>query len=135
MVFDVLTAKPKPYIMKKIFLLGLAATLVFTACKSKGASKSKTVAAAAEAKPADTFEANLAAAKTKFPDVTMETIKSGHSIYYGACTRCHGPKEITRWDEKEWVGILDDMAKKANLSATEKDAVWKYVMSVKLAAK
>ncbi|MGZ3862605.1 MAG: hypothetical protein ACXVPN_02170 [Bacteroidia bacterium] len=116
--------------MKKIFLLGLAATLVFTACKSK----SKTSSAAA-AKSSDSFEANLAAAKTKFPDVTMETIKSGHSVYYGACTRCHNPKEITRFSEKEWVGIMDEMAKKAELKPEEKDAVWKYVMSVKLAAK
>ncbi|MGZ3864926.1 MAG: hypothetical protein ACXVC6_00610 [Bacteroidia bacterium] len=121
--------------MKKIFLLGLAATLVFTGCKSKSGSKTKSTAASAEAKPADSFEANLAAAKTRFPDVTMETIKSGHSIYYGACTNCHGPKNINNWNEKEWVGILDEMAKKAKLTAPEKDAVWKYVMSVKLAAK
>ena len=121
--------------MKKITLLVLAVGLVLTACKSKSASKSKTAPAAEAAKPADTFEANLTAAKTRFPDVTMETIKGGHSIYYGACTNCHGPKDINNWNEKEWVGILDEMAKKAKLTAPEKDAVWKYVMSVKLAAK
>jgi cytochrome c5 len=116
--------------MKKIFLFVLIAALFFTACKSKNASKSTASATPA----ADSFEANLTAAKTKFPDVTMDVIKKGHGIYYGACTRCHGAKDIARRDEKEWVGVLDDMAPKAKLTPEEKDAVWKYIMSVKLMA-
>ena len=119
--------------MKKIFLLTLASALFLGACKSKRAAKS-TAAAAPEATAADSFDANVTAAKTKFPDVTKDIIKKGHGIYYGACTRCHAPKDIARRDEKEWVEVLNDMAPKAKLTPEEKDAVWKYIMSVKLMA-
>jgi len=80
-------------------------------------------------------DAQLAAAKTKFPDVTLDALKKGHSIYYGACTNCHGAKTITHWDESQWKEILDDMASKAQLNTEEKDATWKYIMAIKLSAK
>ena len=91
--------------MKKIFLFSLAATLFFAACKSKKTA----TASIPTATPADSFDANLTAAKTKFPDVTMDVLKQGHAIYYGACTRCHGAKDIAKRDEKEWIEVLDDM--------------------------
>ena len=110
--------------MKKLFVIGVIT--FFFACTPKG---SKSTAASNSTEPTD---ASLTAAKTKFPDVTIDVLKKGHSIYYGACTRCHGAKNIVKRDEKEWVGILDDMAPKAKLQPEEKDAVWKYIMSVKL---
>lgn len=117
--------------MKKVFLMACVAGLFLAACKSK----SKTTAAAPVTVSTDPSDASLAAVKTKYPDATMDVLQKGHSIYYGACTRCHGAKSITRHDEKEWVGILDNMAPKAKLQPEEKDAVWKYIMSVSLSAK
>ena len=49
--------------------------------------------------------------------------------------RCHGDKGMKARDEATWSGILDDMAPKAKLAAEEKDAVWKYIMSVRLSSK
>jgi mono/diheme cytochrome c family protein len=118
--------------MKKIILLSGLALMI--ACKPKSTA-TKSTATAAPAASNEPTEAQLTAAKTKFPDATMEVLKKGHVIYYdGACIKCHGPKRIVTRDEKEWVGILDDMARKAHLSAEEKDAVWKYIMAVKLSA-
>ncbi len=124
--------------MKKFILLSFASVFMI-ACTPK-ASKNTAGAApvsgpvAAPGATTEPTEENVTAAKTKFPDVTLDVLKKGHAIYYGACTRCHGAKNIARRDEKEWVGIMDDMAPKANLTPIEKDAVWKYIMSVKLAA-
>lgn len=122
--------------MKKLFLLGAAAILVFacTPKAGKGTGASATTAVSPATKNAPT-EANLTAVKTKYPDATMDQLNLGHSLYYGACTKCHNPKNPNRWDEKEWVGILNEMAGKAKLSDAEKDAVWKYVMGIKLASK
>lgn len=103
------------------------------ACKSKNAA-TKSTAAVTPATSTEPTEAQLSAAKAKFPGVTMDVLKQGHSIYYGACTHCHGAKKIITRDEKEWSNVLDEMAPKANLTATEKDAVWKYIMAVKLSA-
>ncbi len=126
--------KQKNNFMKKIILTTFTAILFLAACSPKASkSAATTTPAAAPAKnPTEPTETSLAMAKTKFPDVTLDVLKKGHSIYYGACTRCHGTKSIERRDEKEWVGILDNMAPKARLLPEEKEAVWKYIMSVKL---
>jgi hypothetical protein len=79
-------------------------------------------------------EAQLAAAKTRFTGVTLAELKKGHEIFYGPCTNCHGAKGILTRDEKEWVSIVDRMAPKAHLKNDEKEAVWRYIMSVKLSA-
>lgn len=113
--------------MRKNILLPIISIVILTACKSKNASKPA-------ATPADSFEANLIAGKTRFPDITVDVLKKGHSIYYGGCTNCHRAKNIERRDEKEWIEVLDAMAPKAKLLPEEKDAVWKYIMSVKLLA-
>ena len=127
--------------MKNILLLFTASAFLFACTPKTSKSTAATSPAPAPATvsgPASSTEpteANVTSAKAKFPDVTLDVLKKGHSLYYGACTRCHGAKNIVKRDEKEWVGILDDMAPKAHLTAEEKDAVWKYIMSVKLAVK
>jgi uncharacterized membrane protein len=74
------------------------------------------------------------AAKTKYPDATMDVLKKGYTIYFGVCTNCHEAKKITDFTTEELPGIIDHMARKAKISAEEKDAVLKYVMGVRLAS-
>ncbi|HXB40009.1 MAG TPA: hypothetical protein VNZ49_05660 [Bacteroidia bacterium] len=129
----------KTYNMSKKLTLILAASTFVFACTPKASKSTATTttgsAPTVTAKPTtEPGDAHVTAARVKFPDVTLDVLKQGHGIYYGACTRCHGAKDIVRRDEKEWVGIMDDMAPKAKLTAEEKDAVWKYVMAVKLVA-
>ena len=114
----------------KLSILAVTAVAFLAACTPK-ASKSTTASTPATISTEPT-ETSLSVAKTKYPDVTLDVLKKGHTLYYGACTRCHGAKNINKIDEKEWVGILDEMAPKARLLPEEKDAVWKYIMSVKL---
>ena len=66
-----------------------------------------------------------------YPGVTLETLKDGHALYTGDCTRCHGAKNIYRIGKEHWPAIIDNMAKKAKFTDVQKDAVFKYVMSVK----
>src|SRR2546423_648749 len=101
--------------MKKVILF--ISVIAFVACKPKAVATKSPAAPSTEP-----TEVQLAAAKEKFPDATMEVLKKGHSIYYGACTRCHGAKSIDKRGEAEWVSILDDMAPKAKLTDVEKDA-------------
>ena len=112
--------------MKKIIFLVFAAAII-TACKSKKSATANT--------PSGPTETQLTAVKAKYPNATMETLKQGHTLYYGTCTNCHGAKDITSRDEEKWPGIIDRMAKKASITDAEKEAVLNYVMAVKLAAK
>lgn len=76
-------------------------------------------------------QVQLGAIQPKYKNVTMEVLTSGHALYIGTCTKCHGAEPITKYAEGEWMKIIDRMARKAKLSEDEKDQVTKYVMSVK----
>lgn len=74
----------------------------------------------------------LTAIQANYKEVTMAQLQKGHMLYTaGACTQCHNPKNIYHHDATQWKYIVDDMAEKANLSAADKDAVYKYVLSIK----
>ena len=73
----------------------------------------------------------LAAIQVKYKDVTMRTLSEGYYIYTGVCTNCHPAKNIYSHAEESWPAIMDDMALRSRLTATEKDAVYKYVLSIK----
>jgi mono/diheme cytochrome c family protein len=113
--------------MKHVLLSALVISFTFNACKSKKAA-SKT----ASDSPT---EAQLTALKTKMPGASMDDLKKGRSIFYGACTNCHGAKDVTGFTEEELKKTVDVMAPKAKLSPDEKDAVYKYALAVNLSAK
>ena len=74
----------------------------------------------------------LTAIQVQYKDVTMETLKKGHTLYtFGACARCHRAQSIYKYSESRWKEIIDDMAVKAEITGEEKDAVYKYVLSIK----
>ena len=111
--------------MKQHFLI-LCTLFVLAACASKRN------AAAAKRTPT---ENDLKVVQAKFPETTLETLNKGHGIFFGACTKCHNPKNIKKRSEKQWSKILTVMAPKAKINNEEKDAVFRYVMSVKLSSK
>ena len=76
-------------------------------------------------------EAQLTAIKAKYPDATAEQLSEGYSIYTGACTNCHGQKNIFKRSEASWLHEIDDMSPKAKLTASQKDALTKYILSMK----
>jgi hypothetical protein len=74
----------------------------------------------------------LVAIQLQYNDVTLKTLKEGHVIYtQGACVSCHGAKNIYSYQESQWKYIVDDMAQMVAISDVEKDAVYKYVLSIK----
>jgi hypothetical protein len=113
--------------MKKTLTSALIIGLLAVACKSK-----KSVARSTPNAPG---ESQLTALKTKVPMATMDDLKKGHSIFYGACTNCHGAKDVTGYTEEKLKDVIDAMAPKASLTEVEKDAVWKYALAVNLSAK
>lgn len=76
-------------------------------------------------------EEELNAIQLSYKEVTMQTLADGYAIYTGACTNCHGAKSIYIRPTERWQGIMDEMAPEAKLTAVQKDAVYKYVLSIK----
>ena len=76
--------------------------------------------------------ADLAAIQPHFKDVTMEQLNEGFNLYTtGACINCHKAKNISRHPVSEWKPIIDDMAEKAQLNPSQKEAVYRYVIGIK----
>jgi glutaredoxin len=122
--------------------------IIITACSSTKKSATSTTSSATTstntrstspflfANPANGIYApgneELTAIQAQYKDVTLDKLKEGHAIYtQGACTNCHGAKNIYDLAEVQWKSILDDMAQKAEISDAQKDAVYKYVLSIK----
>ncbi|MBA3664080.1 MAG: hypothetical protein H0W61_07735 [Bacteroidetes bacterium] len=74
----------------------------------------------------------LIAIQKQYKDVTLNQLNQGYEIYTkGACIKCHGAIEIYPREEVQWGSVINDMAYRAGISASEKDAVLKYVLSIK----
>lgn len=74
----------------------------------------------------------LAAIQQQFPKVTMEKLMEGYDIYTrGACTNCHKPQSIYKFNETQWKAIIIDMAQKARMSEEQEEEVYQYVLSIK----
>jgi mono/diheme cytochrome c family protein len=74
----------------------------------------------------------LVAIQAKFADVTLDKLKQGYELYTnGACINCHGANNIYNYGVAQWKDLVENMAYKARISDSEKDAVYKYVLSVK----
>jgi cytochrome c5 len=110
--------------ISKIAIIALTA-LIISAC---GSSKKSSSSPAPSIIPG---EAQLTAIKAKYPDATAAQLTEGHSIYTGACTNCHGQKNIFKRSEASWLHEIDDMSPKAKLTAAQKDALTKYILSMK----
>ena len=106
----------------KISTIALA-SLMITACVSKKSSNPTT-----NIIPGDS---ELKAIQVKYPQATMAMLTEGHSIYTGACTNCHGQKNIYNRSEASWLHEIDEMSPKAQLTATQKDALTKYILAMK----
>jgi len=87
-------------------------------------------------KPTDGVHApeneELAAIQSKYKDVTLDKLKEGHMLYtQSACIQCHAPLNIYAHSEEKWKDIIGDMAQRAQITDSQRDAVYKYVLAIK----
>ena len=74
----------------------------------------------------------LAAVQVQHKDATASQLKEGYELYSKtACVSCHEAKNIYKRPLERWKDIVDDMAQRAKITETQKDAVYKYVLSIK----
>lgn len=95
--------------------------LVFAALSACGFPKSA-------AAPGAVSPAEVSAATSKWPDATEAQLTTGRDTFIARCNHCHGYPDLASVSEGDWPGILDRMAKKASLDATQKEAVLRFVL-------
>jgi len=79
----------------------------------------------------DPGAAELQALRATGKSATMKMLHEGYTLYTGTCTKCHGAKSIYNRPVEAWPAIIDNMATRSKLSASEKEAVLKYVLAIK----
>ena len=120
--------------MKKIIFFSVFVAVVGFACSPKTSSSTSNTASTA---PTD--EQMVAAAQTKYSNTTLDEFKKGHDLYFGTCTTCHRAQKMSRFELNEIPAIVDRMVAKGpekniTFSATDKDAILKYMTGAKLTA-
>ena len=121
-----------------LLLLAIFAASVLAACSTTKTTSPAPVATtpAPAAKPStgiyDPGNEELLAIQTRYPATTLEQLHTGYVLYAkGACINCHEAKAIYQYNHEQWKDIVDEMAAKARMSTSEKDAVYKYVIAIK----
>lgn len=76
-------------------------------------------------------EEQVNAIQMRNPGTTLEQLTKGHSIYTGECSGCHRVFSVYDYTQEAWPGIIDRMAHKAGITENQKDALSKYIFSMK----
>lgn len=100
-----------------IISIGLFSVVIAISCAHK-TTPASTKANETKVSSANTLGAN---------DNAKEMMVKGEEIYRTKCTRCHGVPETSAYSSNRWDRIINEMAPKARLDVTEKNAVLMYV--------
>lgn len=109
--------------MKQLFFMAFVTSIIVAACKTK---KSTTTSA-----DNINYDAQLTGIKDKFPDATIEELKTGNAVYSGTCTRCHGKKDVTKYTDEKLIQVIENMSKKAKITEQEKQSLIKFAYGVR----
>jgi mono/diheme cytochrome c family protein len=55
------------------------------------------------------------------------TLNAGREVFAGSCTSCHTADPVVKHSTAEWRRIVDDMAPRAKLGASERAALLAYI--------
>ncbi|MFL5764684.1 MAG: hypothetical protein ACJ77K_12135 [Bacteroidia bacterium] len=112
--------------MKKATFVILIFVAAMAACKTKKET-------AGTASKEHVTDAQLTAVQSRFPDATKAELEKGYAVYTGPCTRCHGTKDINGYTEPRLLEIVDVMAKKAQITPEEKQALIRFAVGERAA--
>jgi cytochrome c5 len=102
--------------MKKTILLA-ATILILAACASKKATLALT-------------DSDGSRAAAKYPGASLLTLQKGKTLYEENCSKCHGLKSPTAYNEEEWIKHVKRMAPKAKIDKPTEDLILQYVVTM-----
>ena len=59
------------------------------------------------------------------------TLEEGRRLYTGRCATCHSIDPVGKYSVPRWREIIADMADRAKLKPTERDAVLAYLIAAR----
>jgi cytochrome c5 len=59
------------------------------------------------------------------------TLTAGRSVFLNRCIQCHALPDVSRFDAPRLTAIVGTMSSRANLDASQHDALLKYLLTVR----
>jgi hypothetical protein len=67
----------------------------------------------------------------KHEHADAQNLEAGRKVFLNRCIPCHALPEIARYDSQRIPGIVDWMSHRAHLTPQQKEALIKYLLTVK----
>lgn len=61
----------------------------------------------------------------------MAQLQHGRTLFASRCIECHALPAVTAHNASEWPRLIDEMAERASLKLTEREAVLAYVLAAR----
>ncbi len=78
--------------------------------------------------PAPTGPADVAVARSRWPNVSADSLAAGRTTFVSQCNGCHAYPDVRSIDEKDWPSIVARMGKKAGLDEAATENVLHFVL-------
>ena len=75
-------------------------------------------------------EADGARAASKYPGASLATLQQGKTMYEENCSKCHGLKSPTAYNEEQWGKHVKRMAPKARIDNATEELILQYVVTM-----
>ncbi len=66
----------------------------------------------------------------RWPDVSLESLTQGRSLYIARCSGCHTLKIPQAYPAAKWPKTLDKMAVRSKINDKEKELILRYVLTL-----
>jgi hypothetical protein len=63
--------------------------------------------------------------------VDVATLQQGRSLFVSRCIECHTLPRVSEHSASDWPRLIDEMADRANLKPTERNAVVAYILAAR----
>ena len=83
------------------------------------------------AQMARTSTAQSATRPTRRESADLATLNEGRRLFVSRCIDCHTLPPFWHYSAKDWPGIVDSMAHRANLKRNERDAIVAYILAAR----
>jgi len=102
--------------MKKTLIFS-ALIFVFAACATKKVTVSLS-------------DADASRAASKYPGASLASLQKGKALYEENCSKCHGLKSPTAYNEEQWGKHVKRMAPKAKIDKPTEELILQYVVTM-----
>ena len=62
-------------------------------------------------------------------NTNLDTLKAGRKLYVKKCSSCHNLYLPTKYNNQEWIGIMEKMQVKAKIDSSQKELINKFLVT------